>query len=53
MLVAFNLSPHSTEWTLPLEAPLRVLDGHGLSSGHVDDGRLSVPARGVFYALLD
>jgi alpha-glucosidase len=53
LLVAFNLSSQPVEWTLPVNRSQRVLDGHGLSSGMVGDGRLSMPANGVYYAALD
>ena len=50
LLVAFNLSAHPAEWILPVTGVLETVDGHGLLSGDVADGKLSVPAHGIYYA---
>lgn len=52
LLVAFNLSPLPARWPLPAGANLRPLTSHGLVGGRVQDGQLSLPARGVFFAEL-
>jgi alpha-glucosidase len=52
LLVVFNLSPRSAEWTLPPGMAPQALDGHGLPGGRLDGDRLSIPAHGVYYATL-
>ena len=52
LLVAFNLSPLPARWPLPAGANLHPLASHGLVGGRVEDGQLSLPARGVFFAEL-
>ncbi|HEY1033923.1 MAG TPA: alpha-amylase family glycosyl hydrolase, partial [Pseudoxanthomonas sp.] len=53
MLVVFNLSSEPVAWSLPESMSLRAVDSHGLPSGIVQDGTLALPARGVYYALID
>jgi len=50
VLVAFNLSAESTDWTVPGELQWQALEGHGLLKGQLDAGVLRLPGRGVFYA---
>ena len=50
LLVAFNLSAHPAEWILPVTGVLETVDGHGLLPGEIADGKLSVPAHGIYYA---
>ena len=53
MLAVFNLSSERVAWSLPESVSLRAVDSHGLPSGIVNDGTLTLPARGVYYALID
>ena len=52
VLVAFNLSSQPVDWMLALDAAPLPIAGHGLVSGRIDDGRLSMPANGVYFAKL-
>lgn len=52
VLVAFNLSPAPVACALPFGAA-RPLDAPGVSTGHLVDGRLELPARGALFAALD
>jgi alpha-glucosidase len=53
MLVVFNLSPQPIAWELPAGLSPHPVDSHGLPSGTVQDGTLALPARGVYYAVID
>lgn len=51
LLVAFNLSAAAVECALDA-GPATPVDAPGLVRGHLDGGRLRLPARGAFYAML-
>lgn len=53
MLVVFNLSPQPVAWKLPTGLSPHPVDSHGLPSGTLQDGTLALPARGVYYAVID
>ncbi len=53
LLVAFNLSSAPVEWALPGGVSPAAVDGHGLPTGQVDNGRMVLPASGALYARLD
>jgi alpha-glucosidase len=50
MFVAFNLSPSEQEIALPTDDRLQALEGHGLVSGRIEQGRLLLPPYGVLFA---
>ncbi len=50
MLVAFNLSDDAHDAPLVAPGAWRPDTGHGLDAGRLEDGVLSMPGRGVFYA---
>ena len=53
LLVVFNLSAAAVEWAIPDDLSVRAIDEHGLVAGHVEGGRLKLPAQGVFYAEIE
>ncbi|GAB3031163.1 alpha-glucosidase family protein [Bowmanella dokdonensis] len=49
LLVCFNLSGQSGQWTLPL-SEIVLLDGHGLPTGKMARGQFELPAYGALIA---
>ena len=50
LLVVFNLSASEVQWEIPAGLQVEVMSGHGLVSGEIRDGKLHLPAHGVFFA---
>ena len=53
LLVAFNLGGEPVELPLDAPGPWRPVDGHGLPTGALRDGRLALPPYGALFASSD
>jgi alpha-glucosidase len=53
LLAVFNLSAQPVHWSLPDGLAVRPIDGPGVIPGQLAQGRITLPARGVFYARID